>query len=74
MIKTTTVKAEEAPIGVQLWPTLTPASAPNFTLERVSITRVAYRTYVTWVYESGKERHFQFGETVFVSFDQEEIK
>lgn len=63
---TVTVIAELAPLGVQLWPTLTPAAAPNFTLERVQIERTAYGTAVRWIYQSGAARVFALGERVTV--------
>lgn len=69
---TQTVTAEDAPLGVQLWPTTTPAGAPNFTLERVEIVRDAYRTFVRWVYESGNTRTFLLGERVAVKIPERE--
>jgi hypothetical protein len=69
----TTVIADDAPNGVQLWPTLTPAGAPNFTLERVEIVRDAYRTFVRWVYESGTTRTFILGERVAVEIQRESL-
>lgn len=62
------VVAEDAPIGVQLWPTVSPMSAPNFTLEFVEIVRTADRTFVRWIYENGKTRVFKLGERVVVSY------
>lgn len=62
----TTVTAEEAPLGVQLWPTYAPAYAPNFTLERVEIVRTTNGTHVQWVYESGATRQFRKGEQIAV--------
>lgn len=64
-----TVIAEDAPIGVQLWPTTTPESAPNFTLMEVRIVRREGRGYVTWIYENGNERHFDLGERVAVKIE-----
>jgi hypothetical protein len=62
------VPAEDAPLGVQLWPTITPDGAPNFTLAEV---RRVYRDWsglvvVTWVYQSGATRVFYEGERVAV--------
>lgn len=62
------VIAEDAPIGVQLWPTVSPESAPNFTLMEVRIVRRADRGYVTWIYENGTERYFDLGESVAVQY------
>jgi hypothetical protein len=61
-----TVIAEDAPIGVQLWPTTDPQYAPNFTLMEVRTVRTATRSYVRWVYENGSERTFDLGEMVAV--------
>jgi hypothetical protein len=61
-----TIAAEDAPIGVQLWPTLSPESAPDFTLTRVSVVRNAFASWVVWTYMSGQERTFQPGESVVV--------
>lgn len=61
-----TVVAEDAPLGVLLWPVRASQYASNFTLERVEMVRTATRTYVRWVYESGRERLFALGETVAV--------
>jgi hypothetical protein len=70
----TLVVAEEAPLGVQLWPTATPDSARNFTLAAVEVlTRKArqedgswceYPATVVWTYQSGNERRFRLGEEV----------
>jgi hypothetical protein len=64
--KTASVIAEDAPLGVQLWPTLTPESAPNFTLDRVEIIRGAYGSYVRWVYQNDNTRTFRLGERVAI--------
>lgn len=61
-----TVAAEDAPLGVQLWPTRTPEYAPNFTLNRVEVVRTPGGQYVRWVYESGDQRIFKMGELVAV--------
>jgi hypothetical protein len=61
---TTLIKAEEAPIGVQLWPTRSPLYAPNFTLASVSVVRTATGSHVVWTYESGTTRVFALGEDV----------
>lgn len=63
------VVAEDAPIGVQLWPTIHPDFAPNFTLERVEITRTCVGTNVRWYYQNNTERVFRLGETVAVDGD-----
>ena len=64
--QTTTVIAEDAPIGVQLWPTRSPEFADNFTLERVEIVRDEVRTWVRWTYRNGTTRNFQLGEAIAV--------
>jgi hypothetical protein len=58
------IKAEEAPLGVQLYPTRSPEYAPNFTLAEVSTVRGPYGTRVIWTYESGTTRTFDLGEEV----------
>lgn len=63
---TTTVVAEEAPIGVLLWPVRAPEFAPSYTLMRVETVRTADRHIVRWIYESGQERTFDAGERVAV--------
>jgi len=70
----TSVIAENAPLGVQLWPTTTPESAPNFTLAAVEILSrkvrqedgswFEYPATVIWTYQSGTERRFRLGEVV----------
>lgn len=61
-----TVIAEQAPIGVQLWPTRSPQDAPNFTLAEVRLVRNHRGTHVQWVYEGGQERFFSIGDEVAV--------
>jgi hypothetical protein len=64
---TTTVPAENPPLGVQLWPTLSPALAPDFTLESVTVyRRRASGDYVLWTFESGQTRRFDIGDMVAV--------
>jgi hypothetical protein len=65
-IRTEPVVAEDAPIGILLWPVTRPEAEPNFTLLSVKTYRDADRSYVTWLYENGSERHFSLGEEVFV--------
>lgn len=65
--QTTTVAAEDAPLGVQLWPTTSPEFAANFTLDRVDTMRGVNGTTVRWVYQNGSERFFGLGEEVVVS-------
>lgn len=66
-VKDQTVAAEDAPIGVQLWPTLKPEFAPNFTLNEVQIIRNEVGTYVRWVYQGDVEtRTFKLGEQVVI--------
>ena len=66
MIRTASVIAEDAPLGVELWPTVSPDFAPNFTLERVEVVRTCVTTIVRWHYLSGRELVFRLGETVAV--------
>jgi hypothetical protein len=63
-----TVAAEDAPLGVQLWPTITPAGAPNFTLDRVEIVRDVNGEWVRWTYQNGSVRTFRKGERVVVGW------
>ena len=63
----TTVIAEDAPVGIQLWPTRSPEFAPNFTLATVEVVRTEVRTFVRWTYQSGTVRTFDLGEQVVVS-------
>jgi len=56
--------AEEAPLGVQLWPTRSPEFAPNFTLDSVAVVRNASGVHVVWTYQNGSTRFFRVGETV----------
>lgn len=58
------IKAEDAPLGVQLWPTRAPEYAPNFTLAEVAIIRGPYGTRVEWTYQNGAARIFDLGEDV----------
>lgn len=61
------VVAEDAPIGVQVWPTRSPEFAPNFTIAEVLIVRNARGVHVKWIYENGAERYFNPGDLVFIS-------
>lgn len=61
-----TVTAQDAPIGVQLWPTTDPRYAPNFTIESVELIRNHRGAHVRWVYESGSTRYFDLGDQVAV--------
>jgi hypothetical protein len=60
----TTVTAETAPLGVQLWPTISPEFADNFTLYSVAVIRTEAREYVLWVYRDGSQRTFDLGEQI----------
>lgn len=72
--QTTTVVAEDAPIGVQLWPTTSLEHAGNFTLASVEVitrtTRDAFGSSATatvlWTYCNGTQRTFRTGERVAV--------
>lgn len=60
------VIAEDAPIGVLLWPVRSSEYAPNYMLASVAIIRDEYRTYVRWTYQGGNVRDFGLGESVAV--------
>lgn len=62
----TTVTAQDAPLGVLLWPVRDEQYAPNYTLDSVDIVRDINGTHVRWVYQNGKARRFQVGEQVAV--------
>jgi hypothetical protein len=65
----TEVRAELAPIGVQLWPTRSPGYADNFTLASVTVVDHSVRgAYVVWTYRNGKTRTFHVGESVTVQY------
>lgn len=66
--ETSHVVAEDAPIGIQLWPTRTPESWQNFTLREVQIVRTETRRFVRWVYYSGATRDFELGAEVVVRY------
>ncbi len=65
--ETSTIKAKNAPLGMQLWPTASPKYAPNFTLASV-IRQVGSNghEYVVWVDENGNTRMFLADEDVAV--------
>lgn len=60
----TTVTAQDAPLGVLLWPVRSPEYARNFTL--AAIEQVHPGILVRWVYESGKTRDFDWDAEVAV--------
>jgi hypothetical protein len=62
----TTVVAENAPLGVQLWPTISPDYADNFILNSVAVHRRETGDFVVWTYRSGKTRTLLVGEEVVV--------
>ncbi len=64
-----TVAAQDAPLGVCLWPVRSPEYAANFTLDNVAVVRDTNGTHVVWAYQNGKVRHFQLGEQVMVRVD-----
>ena len=66
--KYSTVVAEEAPVGVPLWPTREPDHAEFFTLVEVQMVRREERSFVRWVYQSGATREFTPGTGVVVLF------
>jgi hypothetical protein len=66
-MKTTLVIAEDAPIGVQLWPTVSPEYAKCWTLAKVIRTANS----VIWEYEDGKTREFLPGDKVACEFPRE---
>src|SRR5690606_9608127 len=57
------VVAEEAPLGVQLWPAH-PGHEKNLTLKSVTREWTGEREIVRWVYEGGAVRTFELGEEV----------
>ena len=59
-----TVIAEDAPLGVQLWPTTDAKYAPNFTLAQVDVVRLPLGKRVVWTYENGSQRTFALGEAI----------
>lgn len=61
-----TQTAESAPLGVQLWPTLSPEYADNFILDMVETVRTVNGTHVRWTYRNGTTRNFRLGEGVVV--------
>jgi hypothetical protein len=59
------VTAEDAPLGVLLWPVRDAKYAPNFTLAEVHVSRASdNRRWVRWVYQNGSHRDFTPGERV----------
>ena len=62
----TSVVAQDAPIGIPLWPSTQPES---FTLRHVSIVRNHVASWVVWTYWSGQERTFELGEKVAVQVE-----
>lgn len=58
------VSAEEAPIGVLLWPVVSAGSEPHYTLAEVQVVRREERSFVRWIYQDGKERTFEVSEGV----------
>ncbi len=57
----TMVTAEDAPLGMQLWPTTRPDAAPNFTLDAVAVIRTVNGERVVWAYQNGSTRTFLKG-------------
>ena len=60
------VVAEDAPLGVLLWPVRAPEFEPNFTLESVAVVRDSMGSRVIWTYQNGTKRTFRPGEKVSV--------
>lgn len=65
-VATRLILAEDAPIGQLLWPVTSPDKALNFTLMEIRTSRRA-AGLVTWVYENGRERHFDLGQHVAIA-------
>lgn len=61
----TTIAAEDAPLGVPLWPS---HSVRRFTLTAVSVIRDRAGTRVIWLSADGTERTFGVGEQVTVRY------
>ena len=71
MIETTSVVAQDAPVGVLLWPVREAKYEPGFTLAEVHVIRNEARTFVCWVYQDGHKRYFDLDENVVVSLRKE---
>jgi hypothetical protein len=67
MITTALVAAEDAPVGVLLWPVTHPAAEPNRTLADVSVVSRPTGDVVVWRFQSGLTRTFNLGEDVVVA-------
>lgn len=60
------IKAEEAPLGVPLWPTF-PGHEDMVTLSRVEVHRDETKgNTVRWVFRGDQNRYFNLGEIVAI--------
>jgi len=57
------IRAEDAPLGVPLWPSTT-AAAGRYVLEEVHVLRDRHGSSVRWVAEDGSERLFGLAQLV----------
>lgn len=75
------VVAEDAPVGVQLWPSLSPKAGPSLTLESVEVvsrkiretndgTWYVYTDSVTWTYQDGHQERYTISEKIDVDFEK----
>jgi hypothetical protein len=72
------IKAEDAPLGVPLWPADSEALLPHHTLGRVEVVQsvralVGDRgSFVRWTFVSGIARAFRLGEEIVVEVPAEQ--
>jgi hypothetical protein len=73
MTVTKIIKAEDAPVGVPLWPADSEALLPHHTLERVEVVHSVrsvsggHGEFVRWTFVSGTVRSFKIGEEIVVA-------
>jgi hypothetical protein len=64
------IRAEDAPLGVPLWPADSEALLPHHTLERVEVVQSVrsfigdYGPFVRWAFVSGTMRAFKIAEEI----------
>jgi hypothetical protein len=72
------IKAEDAPLGVPLWPADYEALLPHHTLERVEVVQSVRSLvgdrgpFVRWMFVSGTTRAFRLGEEIVVEVPVEQ--
>lgn len=75
---TKTIKAEDAPLGVPLWPADSEALLPHHTLEQVEVLQSVrslvgnHGPFVRWTFVSGTTRAFRLGEEIVVAVPAEQ--